>query len=142
MYVEDEMDIRFLSKCLSMVLLLTASLFAQVGTQASLTGTVSDPSGAVVPDATVTAVNIATGASSKQQTGRAGEFTILALPVGLYRVTVEAGTFKRWENPNVQLTVGSQVRVEPVLQLGDATQTVSVQSSNTGLQTETATFQT
>lgn len=136
------MDMRFLSKFLSVIVLLTIGAFAQVGTQASLTGTVSDPSGAVVPNATVTAVSLATGATSHQQTGSAGEFTILALPVGSYRVTVEARTFKRWENPAVQLTVGSQVRVEPRLELGGATETVSVQSSNTGLQTETATVET
>ena len=136
------MNIRLLGKYLSVMLLLTASLFAQVGTQASLTGTVSDPSGAVVSNALVTAVNLATGATSHQQTGSGGEFTILALPVGSYRVTVEAGTFKRWENPNVQLTVGSQVRIAPVLQLGGATETVSVQSSNSGLQTETAAVET
>lgn len=136
------MSIRLLGKYLSVVLLFTASLVAQVGTQASLTGTVTDPTGAVVPNASVTALNLATGATSHQQTGSAGEFTILALPVGTYRVTVEAGSFKRWENPAVQLTVGSQVRVEPRLELGGATETVSVQSSNTGLQTETATIDT
>ena len=102
----------------------------------------TDPTGAVVPNATVTTLNLATGATSHQQTGSAGEFTILALPVGTYRVTVEAGSFKKWEDPQVQLTVGSQVRVEPRLELGGATETVSVQSSNTGLQTESAAVET
>jgi hypothetical protein len=133
---------RFSCRFLSVILLLSASLFAQVGTQASLTGTVTDPTGARVSDAIVVVTNLATGATSRQQTGHDGDFTILALPVGTYRVTVEAGTFKHWENPSVQLTVGSQVRVEPVLELGGAMETVSVQSSNTGLQTENATVET
>ncbi len=90
----------------------------------------------------VTASNLATGAVSRQQTGRDGEFTILALPIGTYRVTVEASGFKHWENPDVQLTVGSQMRIEPVLQMGGATETVSVQSTSSALQTESATLET
>lgn len=123
-------------------LLATVTLFGQVGTQATITGIVSDPSGARVSNAVVIASNLSTGAVSRQQTGRDGEFTILALPIGSYRLTVEASGFKHWENSNVQLTVGSQVRIEPVLELGGATETVSVQSTSSALQTESATLET
>jgi len=133
---------RFSLKLLAVMLLGTATLFYQVGTQATITGNVSNSSGARVPDAVVTASNLATGAVSRQQTGEDGEFTILALPIGSYRVVVEAPGFKHWENSEVQLTVGSRVRVEPVLEVGGATETVSVQSTSSAIQTESATLET
>ena len=132
----------FSSKLFALFVLGTATLFGQVGTQATITGSVSSSNGARVPDAVVTASNLATGAVSRQQTGQDGEFTILALPIGSYRVVVEAPGFKHWENSEVTLTVGSRVRVEPVLEVGGATETVSVQSTSSAIQTESATLDT
>jgi carboxypeptidase family protein/TonB-dependent receptor-like protein len=127
-------------------LLLMASIcgigLAQVGTQSSLTGTVADTTGAGVPNATITATNLSTGTVATQKSSGSGDFTILALPVGSYRVTVVAPSFQRWEEQGVQLTVGNQVRVQPVLKVGAASDTVSVNAVDTGLQTENATVTT
>ena len=70
--------------------------FGQAATNASdLSGTVSDPNGAVVAGATVTARNSATGFSRNDTTGTDGTYTFIGLPPGDYEVTVEAPTFKK-----------------------------------------------
>jgi hypothetical protein len=124
------------------VLLLAQIAFSQVGTQASITGTVTDPSGARVAGARVTATNIATGETKHGVAGQSGDFNILALSAGNYRVVVEAQGFKKWENPQVQLTVGDQIRVTPVLQVGVLGEVITVEGTSAALQTENATVET
>src|ERR1044072_4264325 len=82
---------------------LCATAFAQ-GTS-SLTGTVTDPNGAVVSGATVTATNIATNVSPTAQTTDAGVYRFPTLPVGNYTVKVEAAGFSTAQLEQVVLTV-------------------------------------
>src|SRR6476469_6954994 len=79
-----------------LVLLATvpASLRAQVGGQGAIVGTVTDSTGAAIPDATVTATNNATGVATTRTTTGAGAYSITPLPVGVYTVEVLAKGFK------------------------------------------------
>jgi hypothetical protein len=122
--------------------LLSVGVVAQVGTQASITGVVIDGSGASVAGAQVTATNNATGERKQAVSAPGGNFDLLALPAGAYTVSVEARGFKRWENAQVQLTVGGQVRVAPVLQVGAVGEVVTVQGTNAAVQTESASVET
>ena len=66
---------------------------AQLAGKGSITGTVSDPTGAVVPGATVTATNNATGISTSQTSSSAGDFSMSTLDPGIYTITVKAPGF-------------------------------------------------
>src|ERR687884_1996093 len=73
---------------------------------ATLTGAVTDPNGAVVAGATVKATNTATNTSYDTQTTDAGLYRFPTLPVGIYKISVEAAGFKSAQVENVVLTVG------------------------------------
>jgi hypothetical protein len=75
-------------------LALGKPLSAQIGGQGSITGTVTDPSGAVVPNATVTATNNATNEKTTQNSSSSGVFTLSPLNPGTYTVTFSAPGFK------------------------------------------------
>jgi hypothetical protein len=123
-------------------LLLSIVAVGQVGTQSSITGTVTDASGAGVAGAQVTATNISTNESKQVVTGQSGDFNILALPAGIYRIIAQANGFKKWENSQLTLTVGDQIRVSPVLQVGAITEVVVVSATNDVIQTENSAVET
>ncbi len=116
----------------ALVALLIASLnipvFAQSAGNASLTGTVLDPSGAVVPGAKVTATNTGTNIPHTTTANDTGIYTFPTLPVGNYTVSVEASGFSQALIENVVLTVGQVVRQDITLQIGQPTETVTVQA--------------
>ena len=128
--------------CIIQLLIGCSALFAQVGTQGSLLGTVLDASGAAVPAADITATNIDTGIETKAVSDASGNFEILALPVGRYSVAVTAPGFKTWHLENAAITVGERSRISPTLQVGEASQQVSVESKAELLQTERSSLQT
>ncbi|MBV8858874.1 MAG: TonB-dependent receptor [Acidobacteria bacterium] len=109
------------------VLLVAAfcvTAFAQ-GTS-TLTGTVTDPNGAVVSGATVTATNVATNVSTSTQTTDAGVYRFPTLPVGDYNVKVEGAGFSTAQIERVVLTVAQVVTQDVKLAVGAATETVTV----------------
>ena len=98
---------------------------AQVST-AELSGNVTDPSGASVAGAKVTAVNAATGASRESQTDTQGAYVMTLLPPGAYNLSVEASGFRRTVQEGVTLQVNQRARVDFSLQVGQITETVQV----------------
>ncbi|MGH9309816.1 MAG: TonB-dependent receptor [Vicinamibacterales bacterium] len=126
-------------------ILLMASVvpaMGQVGTQGSILGTVVDSSGASLPGATVTVTNLDTGLVQTAVTGGAGDFEILALPIGPYSVAVSLDGFKTWNLERIVLTVGERSRVSPVLSVGQITEQVTVVGEQPLLQTERSSVQT
>ncbi len=126
-------------------MLLMASVvpaMGQVGTQGSILGTVVDSSGASLPGATVTVTNLDTGLVQTAVTGGAGNFEILALPIGPYSVAVSLDGFKTWNLERIVLTVGERSRVSPVLSVGQITEQVTVVGEQPLLQTERSSVQT
>jgi hypothetical protein len=95
---------------------------------ATLTGAVTDPNGAVVAGATVKATNTGTNVSYDTQTTDAGLYRFPILPVGIYKMSVEAAGFKSAQIENVTLTVGQTVTRDIKLEIGAPTETVTVQS--------------
>src|SRR5579872_1067824 len=91
----------------SILLCLAASLLpGQIGTEGAFFGTVIDSSGGSVPGADVVATHLDTGLSKQTVSDEQGNFSILALPIGKYSVTVKARGFKTWEVAAADLTVG------------------------------------
>jgi outer membrane receptor protein involved in Fe transport len=118
-------------KCLARLALgvgfITASLLgqAEIG-GATLNGTVTDPTGAAVPNAKVTATNSATGTTRNTVTNESGLFGFPRLPVGRYDLDAEAAGFKTAKRTGLDLTVGAVLTYDIPLEVGTAQETVSV----------------
>jgi hypothetical protein len=123
-------------------LLAPFALLSQIGTEGSFFGTVTDATGAIVPNAEVTVTNAGNGFTRTVTTGQDGNFDTLSLPLGQYSVSVTAKGFKKWELEKTDLNVGDRDRLSPVLQVGQLSETVSVSTTSEVLQTETAATQT
>ncbi|MGH9674026.1 MAG: carboxypeptidase regulatory-like domain-containing protein, partial [Bryobacteraceae bacterium] len=119
-------------------MLLAALAPAQTIT-ANITGTVTDPTGAVVTNAKVTATNADTNVSFNATTNDAGVYRLLFLPVGNYNVAFEGQGFKKSTVGPVRLEVNQIARVDAKLELGDTTQTIEVVAAAAILQTESTT---
>lgn len=102
----------------------------------TLTGSVTDPSGAVIPNATVTATNEGTGVATARPTNAEGIYTIPDLQPGFYMVKAEAQGFKVLVNAHVELTVGYTQRVNFKLEVGATTQSVTVEGQAAAVDTE------
>lgn len=111
---------------------------AQINT-ASLTGLVTDPAGAVVANAAVTAKNKATNVESSATTDASGYYTFASLPVGTYTLVVELQGFKKAVQENVALEVGQKARLDFSLEVGAVTEAVVVASAPPLLTTQEAT---
>lgn len=122
-----------------LVLLLGSAIaFGQVSSTAPLSGTVTDPTGAVISGARVIIKNTATGTENQTTTGANGAFVVPALAAGSYTVTVTAQGFKQAVAPDVKLNAATPASVNITLEIGAATESVVVQGGGEVLQTQTA----
>src|SRR5258707_15841651 len=119
------MKFRFYIQALSLLVLAPLALMAQT-TTATVVGTVSDPSGAAVPAAQVTATNAGTALKRSVQTNDQGEYRIELLPVGEYSLEVNAVSFRKLLRKNIVLQVGQVARVDLSLVLGQASEEIEV----------------
>jgi hypothetical protein len=99
---------------------------AAQGTTGAVIGTVKDSSGAVVPGATVTAVNVDTNVGRTTTSDERGEYTIEFLPIGRYRVSVTLDGFGRYTQEGVAIEVLRTARVDATLAVGSSTEHVEV----------------
>ncbi len=108
--------------CLLVVLMLAVSAIAQTAATADLRGTVKDPNGAVIQNATVTVNDATRNFERTVQTDEAGHFTLLSLPPGHFTLTVKAKGFSRMVVKDVGLTVGQAAEYPVTMQVA-ATET-------------------
>ena len=125
-FVRKPVGLRFLFVLLVALIGFSASTFAQ---QTTIVGTVTDPSGAVVPNVSVTVTNVDTGKSVVIPTNDAGQYVAVDLQVGHYKVKAEAKGFKAAEQKDIVLTIGDRIRVNFQMQLGAAQETVTVEAN-------------
>ena len=109
---------------------------AQTGGTGSIEGTVTDSTGAVVSDATVTATNTLTGAKTTNVTTKTGNFVIPLLLPGPYTVTVSASSFETLTQANVIVDALATVALNPKLTVGSAVQSIVVTTEPTMLSTD------
>src|SRR5690606_19757447 len=95
-------------------------------TSTSIVGSVTDPSGAVVSGAVVTASNVKTGIQTRTVTTASGDYTIPLLDVGEYELTAQAPGFRVERRQGIRLQINDKLRVDFELQVGSQTETVSV----------------
>ncbi len=110
---------------ISLLLASVAPLAAQ-GTTATISGTVHDPTGAIVPGVQVKATHLETNVSRIATTNQEGRYALPFLPVGTYRLEASAPGFKTFEQTGIVLDVNRNAVVDPVLQVGALTETVAV----------------
>ena len=107
--------------------------------RATVTGTITDPSGAPIAGATVTVTNTATNTTATTVTNESGSYLTPYLTPGEYTLTVQAGGFKKHIRENIILQAVDKVRIDAQLQVGTQTDSITVTESISTLQTETAT---
>ena len=130
-----------LATVLASFLCMSGSLVhAQGSTTSTITGTVADNTGGVVPGATVTATHLATGVVSTTVTNTQGAFTIASLPPGTYEVSVALEGFKTHVVKDVVLTAVQGANIKAVLAVGGVTEQVTVASSSEIIQTQSTTI--
>ncbi len=93
---------------------------------ASISGLVTDPQEAVIPQATVVAANIETGVQSRVATNSAGYYRVQNLPIGVYTLSVERSGFRKYIRDGITLTTGEQLGLDIQLELGATGQTVTI----------------
>ncbi len=105
---------------------------------ATIVGTVSDPTGAAIPDAKVTLVNVATQFTRVVDTNASGQYVASAIPTGEYSISVLKPGFQKLDRSGIQLTTASTVTVDLQLTVGSEAQSVSVTASAPLVQDQSA----
>jgi hypothetical protein len=113
--------------------------YAQGGTTQTLSGTVVDSTGAVIPGADIAAKHSGTGVVNTAVSNTEGLFSIPSLPIGAYTVTVTLQGFKTFVINNVVLTSGAPASVKATMEIGGVTEQVTVASSSEIVQTQSST---
>jgi hypothetical protein len=117
------------------VLFFAAAIFAQ-NDRGTITGTITDPGGAVIASAPVEVKNVDTGALYQAAASGTGNFTLAQLPAGNYELSVTVSGFKKYVRQNILLPVAQIVRVDVMLEVGAATESVTITAEAPLLKTE------
>ena len=126
---------RYAALLLSVLLALPAAAQEITGT---ITGAVTDPSGAAIPGLTVTVRNLGTNATQTVVTDERGIYTATLLPIGRYEVALELTGFKRFVRSNIELSVNDRLGVNIVLEPGNISETVEVTATTPLVKTESS----
>jgi Carboxypeptidase regulatory-like domain len=119
--------------------LLALGVQAQ-NTGGTISGTVADKTGAVIPGVTVTATNEATNVVNTVQTNSSGAYSFLTLPVGTYDIEAKQTGFTNYKQTGVTLNVNDHLTVDIALEVGAVSQTVEVSANAAHVETSTATL--
>jgi hypothetical protein len=140
------LNVRLVAAALTTALLIAIAwvptLTAQSSGTGALTGTVTDPSGAVIPDATVTITNNGTQETRKGTTGTDGSYRFALLPPANYKVRFSAKGFTTVEVPSVTINVTETPVLNRRLEIGLASQSISVEANTEAVDTSTSTLGT
>jgi hypothetical protein len=124
--------------CLSIAGLLGSSLCLAQSDRGTITGTVTDPTNAVIPGAAIVAKNVAAGEEYKTVTTETGSYTLPDLPAGPYELSVTAAGFSKYIQVGIGVEVVQTARINVVLQIGSAADSVTVTADAPMLKTESA----
>src|SRR5262245_27043997 len=116
--------------------LCSVGLLLAQSDRGTITGTVSDPAGAVVASAPVQARNTETGVLYDGATSATGNYTLVQLPAGAYELTVTVPGFKKYTRTGLQVQVAQTMRIDVNLEVGAATESITVSEAAPLLKTE------
>jgi hypothetical protein len=117
------------------VLLVLGVAYAQ-SDRGTITGTVVDPAGARIPNASIEAKNMNTGALFQTTTSETGNYTLAQLPVGSYQLSVSAPGFKQFVRMGLTVSVAQTLRIDISLEVGSISETITVSEEAPLLKTE------
>jgi hypothetical protein len=121
---------------LSLLLCLSMSLPAQQD-RGSFTGSVTDPTGAAIPNVKITITDVATNVKTNTVTNEVGQYRVPNLPIGDYKITFEAQGFKSVIREGIRLSVTQVLRIDARLEVGSTSESLTVTAEAPLLQTET-----
>jgi len=104
----------------------------------SVVGTVTDQTGAVVPEASVTVKNTNTGLTRDATTNASGFYTMRNLSEGTYDLSVSKSGFRTYTQKGIGVSINSEIRIDPSLEVGAVAQVITVEASTAALQTTTS----
>src|SRR5439155_6315246 len=129
------MRLLFRASCVCALVVISA--FGQ-GDRGTITGTVTDPTGAVIVGAKVRAENASTHNVVETITTSTGNFTLPQVPVGMWDVVVEAAGFKRFTSLRNKIEFAQTIRVDAKLEVGASTESIAVKAEALAIRTESA----
>src|SRR5580658_4820264 len=119
-----------------LLLVMTLHATPSVAQEATIVGTVADPSGSVVANVTITVTQTGTGQARSLKTNDAGQYVAPDLTIGTYTVRAEASGFKAAEKKNVVLNVDDRTRIDFVMQVGSVQENVTVEADAVQVQSD------
>src|SRR5215471_13009973 len=119
------------------VCLLALTAFAQ-SDRGTITGTITDPAGAIVPNAPIQVRNVETGGVYDGASSTTGNYTIAQLPPGTYEVSASVQGFKKYIRRGIVVQVATVLRIDIPLEVGTSTESITVTEQASLLNTETA----
>jgi len=122
------------------LLVFSTQAKSQTAGSGSIQGAVTDSSGAVIPNATVTLIETATGVKHETRSGTAGAYSFPNIPITTYNLDVTAAGFESYEQTGIVLEVGSSIAINVALKVGAASVKVEVHAEGLALQTEDVSF--
>jgi hypothetical protein len=128
---------RFKSQLFALLLGGATACFAQFET-AEVVGTVHDSSQRAVPNASITLTSDATQIQAKTTSDAEGNYNFFNVKVGTYTLTVEVSGFSKFSSPGIEVAVNSRQRVDPVLQVGAVSETVTVTDQASVVETDSS----
>jgi hypothetical protein len=123
----------------ALALIAACALYAQSFT-AGIAGTVTDPSGAPIPNVHLVATNVATNTATETRADEAGRYLVANLAPGDYRLEASASGFKKSLQSGITLAVGQQLRMDFSLAVGELTESVTVEATVAAVDTSTSTI--
>ena len=126
---------RFIALTALVFLFASLQAFAQ---EATVVGTVTDPSGAAIPNVTITLTNTDTGLSTTTKSGASGEYVLPGLHIGHYTAKAEGSGFSTTEKTGLVLAVGDRLRVDLAMKVGAATEHVTVEAATVAVQSDSS----
>jgi outer membrane receptor protein involved in Fe transport len=123
-------------------LIIAATAAWSQTSSARVTGSVTDPAGAAIPQAAITLTNTATGVVTQANTNAAGIYTVAFLNPGPYELTAEAAGFKRYSRTAITLETGQALVLDLRLELGNVSESVTITAETPLLQAETSSLNT
>src|SRR5499427_4082452 len=126
-------NLKYLPFFFLLLCLIPAASYAQTAT---LVGTVTDPSGAVMPNVNVTVTNPATGWTRTIPTNDAGQYVVADVQIGHYNIKAEASGFKVAEQKDVNVQVGDRLRIDFQMTVGTSSETVTVEANTIAVQAD------
>lgn len=129
-----------LFRLIALVVLSAAVCVPQIAPMSSLEGTLTDSTGAVVPNANITLHNVDTGFERQATTSELGKYVFNAVPVGLYAIRAEAQGFQTYRQTGIRLNVNTPATVDIKLSIGAVTEQVVVTADATMVNTQSGTL--